>query len=911
MDRIARRLAFVCTSALCAALLASVPRAQIADPFFPAADGWISALATRGDTLFVGGGFTTIGGVWTGACARFTTPGGELDRDLPRVEGVVYASAADGAGGWYLGGRFTSVSGVPRTNLAHIRADGSLSTWAPSADNAVRALLVRADRVYAGGDFVTVSGVARRGVAALDRTSGALQPWSPEVFGSVMAIAARDTTIYLGGTFFAVSGQARPYLAGIGETSGSVLAFNPNVGPTTQYPWVSALAVQGDTLFVGGYFGTVSGLGRRNLCAVDALTGLPLAWTPNPDGSVSALVVGETSVFVGGSFQNLAGESRGMLAGFQRESLLLQPWNPVANQTVSALALQSDTLIVGGSFSTIGGIPRRYLAAFRASSGTMVDWSPAPQAPVLTVNAIPGVRIAAGQFTHMRTISRDHLAAIDLRSGEVLPWAPSVNATVSSIATTDRTVFVGGAFTSVSGQTHAGLAAIDRASGAVRPWSMDTQAPSGLAVIGNKLFAGWRFHATVNGAPRNGVGAFDATTGALLPWAPSVEWFVTSLAAHDSTLYAGGYFLSVNGQGRLRTAAFHAGTGALLPWAPEPSAYVSALLADDSSVYIGGDYSFLGTEFHKRLSRVDRVSGAPQAWGFPGGTEADVLTMARIDSMLFVGGSFLIFGNTYRPYLAAVGVAGGQVLPWDFNADGHVAALATHGRDLIAGGSFSSLGGRPQRYLARVPDPFAFTPLSVTLLSPAGGEVAAPGHRVTLRWVTSGGTHGVRSVDLELSRAGSAGPWEQLAAGLADRGTFDWVVTPPVTTSNAFVRVTARDFNGSVVTVTNTQPFSIRDDVPPTLDASARPPRIASLLPIAPLPVVREALIAFQLAAAMGARLSLLDLQGREVSVLAEGRFTQGRHEVAFKRGALRAGVYFVRLTAAGTQTSRRIIVVR
>ena len=39
-----------------------------------------------------------------------------------RVNGVVECSAADGAGGRYIGGSFTSVGGVARTNLAHIRA---------------------------------------------------------------------------------------------------------------------------------------------------------------------------------------------------------------------------------------------------------------------------------------------------------------------------------------------------------------------------------------------------------------------------------------------------------------------------------------------------------------------------------------------------------------------------------------------------------------------------------------------------------------------------------------------------------------------------------------------------------------------------------------------------------------------
>jgi choice-of-anchor C domain-containing protein len=68
--------------------------------------------------------------------------------------------------------------------------------------------------------------------------------------------------------------------------------------------------------------------------------------------------------------------------------------------------------------------------------------------------------------------------------------------------------------------------------------------------------------------------------------------------------------------------------------------------------------------------------------------------------------------------------------------------------------------------------------------------------------------------------------------------------------------------------------------------------------------------VAFTLPAAAPVRLSLCDLQGREIGVLAEGTLPAGRHVRAWGRDAARAtsaGIYFLRLETAGITKVRRI----
>jgi len=73
--------------------------------------------------------------------------------------------------------------------------------------------------------------------------------------------------------------------------------------------------------------------------------------------------------------------------------------------------------------------------------------------------------------------------------------------------------------------------------------------------------------------------------------------------------------------------------------------------------------------------------------------------------------------------------------------------------------------------------------------------------------------------------------------------------------------------------------------------------------------------IAFSLPREVRARLSVIDLQGREVAVLANGPLPAGRHEQSWNgragTGSAPPGVYFVRMTAEGRSWVRRLVIVR
>jgi hypothetical protein len=84
---------------------------------------------------------------------------------------------------------------------------------------------------------------------------------------------------------------------------------------------------------------------------------------------------------------------------------------------------------------------------------------------------------------------------------------------------------------------------------------------------------------------------------------------------------------------------------------------------------------------------------------------------------------------------------------------------------------------------------------------------------------------------------------------------------------------------------------------------------------VAPNPTTGATHIAFDVAYPVDVRLSVLDVQGREIAVLAGGVLSAGRHEALWsgKSGGARApaGIYFIRYRAAGLQQVRRLAMTR
>ena len=360
------------------------------DAGVPETNGTVYSVIQSGNRVYVGGNFTTIGGVSRNRLAAFDATTGVVDANWnPNVNNQVLALAVSG-GKVYAGGRFTAVNGgTPRNFLAAFNvSDGSNTgtvdaNWNPNMGDNVWALAVAGGKVYAGGDFIGVNSpiTQRNRLAAFNEADGSNTGtvdanWNPNMSGAVYAVAVSGGKVYAGGLFTTVNGATtRNRLAAFnladGTDTGTADAnWNPNLN---QY--VMSLVVSGTKVYAGGVFDTVNGATTRySLAAFNAADGSDTGttdanWNPNMGNVVQSLAVSGTKVFAGGWFSTVnGGTTRNCLAAFNvadgSDTGTALAWDPNVNTAAYALAPSASGVFAGGSFTTIGGNPKNNLAGF-------------------------------------------------------------------------------------------------------------------------------------------------------------------------------------------------------------------------------------------------------------------------------------------------------------------------------------------------------------------------------------------------------------------------------------------------------------------------------------------------------------------------------------------------------------------
>ena len=236
-----------------------------------------------GNTVYVVGRFTAARPAGSAAGQNQTTRNNMLAYDLitgelktafnPNLNGQALAVAAAPDGSRiYVGGEFTSVGGVSRSRIAALNpTTGALiSSFNARADGPVKALAATASTVYVGGLFTRVNDVSRARMAAVRASDGGLITGFAPVFTGnpdssprVNAIVLSPTgdRIVIGGNFVTLNGSNRPGygLGMINPTTGASLPLQVNdvVRNAGKDSAILSLATDGANFYGTGYiFGT-------------------------------------------------------------------------------------------------------------------------------------------------------------------------------------------------------------------------------------------------------------------------------------------------------------------------------------------------------------------------------------------------------------------------------------------------------------------------------------------------------------------------------------------------------------------------------------------------------------------------------------------------------------------------------
>jgi hypothetical protein len=219
----------------------------------------------------------------------------------------------------------------------------------------------------------------------------------------VEALATNGPRVYVAGDFSTIGGIPREALAALDLRSGRVLAWRPHLAKTGRRPYVYALAVAGNRLYVGG-----SGLafaGNQHLQGVVALavhSGRVLAWTPRKKSYTGYLAVGDVETILVAHGEVLTAGHDGWGATSARTGRVL-PWSyRIGARYFTA---SGDLVYLAGncrnSFTAAAGMPRNNLAAINLAGNRFTGWAPDVNR-YTCVNAIAASAdqvLVAGSFT--------------------------------------------------------------------------------------------------------------------------------------------------------------------------------------------------------------------------------------------------------------------------------------------------------------------------------------------------------------------------------------------------------------------------------------------------------------------------------------------------------------------------------
>ncbi len=191
-----------------------------------------------------------------------------------------------------------------------------------------------------------------------------------------------------------------------------------------------------------------------------------------------------------------------------------------------------------------------------------------------------------------------------------------------------------------------------------------------------------------------------------------------------------------------------------------------------------------------------------------------------------------------------------------------------------------------------------------TVIAPAAGAVVAGGGSVPVLWDASadpGATSVALFASLDHGRT-----WSLAAQGLPNSGSATWQA--PAVTAMARIAVLQIDASWPDTTVSGVVGTSDEFSVVGALSVAA--PEARFDLSPAPNPARERLTVRYRLPARADVRLEVFDVAGRRVAVLARGTQQAGAHEIRWDGGArgTAAGVYFVRLQAAGSVRVRRVV---
>ena len=334
----------------------------------------------------------------------------------------------------------TAVQGAADAHQASVPAPtaGALPSAVPSAvtpqvDNgAVWSVAQVGNTLVMGGTFTSIGGVSHANIAAFNATTGAVSTtFTASTNGQVYSVqpGPNDHTVYVGGSFTQVNGQPAQFLTMLDTGTGQIVStFRP---PAFDFGMIRDMAVSGNRLFIGGFFGHVGNFTHGGIATLNATTGaldpylnVQLAGRHNDTGTGAQGWIGPWALDVSPNGQRLVVTGNFKTAdGLLRDQLVM-------------IDLNQTSAVVDPSWSTARYAPYCFNWAF---DGYTRGVSFSPDSSYFVVNATgggnPGTLCdATARFETASTGTDLQPTWVDETGGD----------TVWGVTVTDDAVYIGG-----------------------------------------------------------------------------------------------------------------------------------------------------------------------------------------------------------------------------------------------------------------------------------------------------------------------------------------------------------------------------------------------------------------------------------------------------------------------------------
>ncbi|WP_167883498.1 delta-60 repeat domain-containing protein [Leptospira ognonensis] len=449
---------------------------------------------------------------------------------------------------------------------------------------------------------------------------------------------------------------------------------------------------------------------------------------PQTNGVVASQVRIGDSLYVIGEFGSI---------GFPTDKyaeLKFSDGSLVKNKQILVTGTQVNKILVDGSgrtyllglFTAVDDQTRTNIARINAD-GTISSFAPSVNGQIRTGYILSNNKmILVGSFNAIDgNATTSGIAAIDLNTDAVdTAWSRATTPTnsVFSVTQVGSAVYLGGFFTTIDGQTRTGLAKYSLTGVIDSTWSISITGTSfsinALAGSsdGTRLFLGGRFD-TVAATVRphlasvdiSGVPTLDAGFGTNFTFSATNNNVVKLIASgnlSDGSLYACGRFSSnggLNGLLKVSQASATVDTNYKIPSLVSANNIVDCEL-NDGFVYLAGQFSVSFSQgIRSNLIKFD-PSKKDLDFTFNPFPSSTVSSLLVKDGNLLAGGSFQSIGGASRKDFAGINLTEIKITDVDlqFPTGGFMKSGERFGSSIILGGSFFRIGSSSQRYLAKI-----------------------------------------------------------------------------------------------------------------------------------------------------------------------------------------------------------------